>query len=278
MATITESNMSQVGQMDQKEVQKVAQKLLAEPEPIIPAPVMPRPPRSSRPRNAVAKMTRHKEVLRRILLGHKIKDIAKDLSYHPSSISVLVRTEAFQIELRRMQEIVFEHVIDEMSKFQRLVPLARQFYQAVLEDEEKAYSPRLKFDVSKDLLNRSGLKEAAKIDLHMDGTIQHQIGDVASHVKHAFAKAQTMDAEAVRIDPEGELERVERLTGDHQASGDELAMELKELMSEEVIDIIVSSDDGVSPSYKAGPKEDVSPLTKEEEESILDDMVSSKTT
>ena len=73
------------------------------------------PPKDGRTRsnNPVARMTRHKEVMRRVLMGHKIKDIALDLGYNPVSVSVLVRTEAFQIELRRRKEIIFEQVVDE---------------------------------------------------------------------------------------------------------------------------------------------------------------------
>ena len=221
------------------------------------------------PSNPVAKMTRHKEVMRRVLMGHKIKDIALDLGYNPQSIYVLVRTEAFQIELRRMQEIIFEHVVDEMSKFRKLVPYARKFYQDVLADDGSGgFSARLKFDVSKDLLNRTGLKEADQVDVHHDGVIG--VGDVASLVSESFRKAQSMDVEAVRLDPEGELEKAERMSGNHQVSGDELAKELKELMSEDIIDVVMGADDGLS---KPDISNEPDPPSREEEESILNDLV-----
>jgi len=223
----------------------------------------------TRSNNPVSKMTRHKEVMRRVLMGHKIKDIALDLGYNPASISVLVRTEAFQIELRRMQEIIFEHVVDEMSKFRKLVPYARKFYQEILSDDGSGgFSARLKFDVSKDLLNRTGLKEADQLDIHHDGTIG--VGDVASLVKESFLKSQSMDVEAVRVDPEGELEKVERLSGDHQVSGDELAQELKELMSEDIIEVVMSEDNGFG---KSDISNNPDPPSKKEEESILNDLV-----
>lgn len=225
----------------------------------------------TRSNNPIAKMTRHKEVMRRVLMGHKIKDIAKDLGYNPASISVLVRTEAFQIELRRMQEIIFEHVVDEMSRFRKLVPFARKFYQEVLADDDSGnFSARLKFDVSKDLLNRVGLKEADQVDVHHDGVIG--VGDVASLVTASFLKSQTMDVEAVRLDPEGELEKAERIAGDHQVSGDELAKELKELMSSEIIDVVMSRDDGLS---RPDVLLEVETPSKGEEEDILSSLVES---
>ena len=242
-----------------EEIQETAHKLLE----------YANPPENGRTNNPVARMTRHKEVMRRVLMGHKIKDIALDLGYNPGSISVLVRTEAFQIELRRMQEIIFEHVVDEMSKFRKLVPYARKFYQDVLAEENKdKFSPRLKFDVSKDLLNRTGLKEADQVDVHHDGVVG--VGDVATLVKASFIKSQTMDVEAVRLDPEGELEKAERLSGDHQVSGDELAKELKELMSPDMIDVVMSQDDGLSQTHP-----DMETPSKEEEEDILGELVTS---
>ncbi len=246
------------------ETQETAHKLLEYVNP-------PKDKRTSagRSNNPVARMTRHKEVMRRVLMGHKIKDIALDLGYNPASISVLVRTEAFQIELRRMQEIIFEHVVDEMSKFRKLVPYARKFYQEVLSCEDGLkFSARLKFDVSKDLLNRTGLKEADQVDVHHDGVIG--VGDVASLVSESFRKAQSMDVEAVRLDPEGELEKAERIAGDHRVSGDELAKELKELMSPDIIDVVMSEDDGLR-----GPDitKNAEPPSREEEESILNELV-----
>lgn len=222
----------------------------------------------TRSNNPVAKMTRHKEVMRRVLMGHKIKDIALDLGYNPASISVLTRTEAFQIELRRMQEIIFEHVVDEMSKFRKLVPYARKFYEDILNDKVANSSPRLKFDVSKDLLNRTGLKEAEEHNVHHDGVIG--VGDVANLVSESFRKSQTMDVEAVRLDPEGELEKAERIAGDHQVSGDELAKELKELMSGDIIDVVMSEDDGLR---RPDITENAEPPSREEEETILNNLV-----
>lgn len=249
------------------ETQETAQKLL---EYVNPPQGQDNGGNRTRSNNPVARMTRHKEVMRRVLMGHKIKDIALDLGYNPASISVLTRTEAFQIELRRMQEIIFEHVVDEMSKFRKLVPFARQFYDDILNDRVANSSPRLKFDVSKDLLNRVGLKEAEEHNVHHDGVIG--VNDVASLVSASFRKAQTMDVEAVRLDPEGELEKAERVAGDHQVSGDELAKELKELMSPEIIDIVMSQDDGLS---RPDISEDAEPPSREEEESILNNLVES---
>ncbi len=220
------------------------------------------------PPQGVARMTRHKEVMRRVLMGHKIKDIALDLGYNPVSVSVLVRTEAFQIELRRMQEIIFEHVVDEMSKFRKLVPYARKFYEDILNDKVANSSPRLKFDVSKDLLNRVGLKEAEEHNVHHDGIIG--VSDVANLVSESFRKAQTMDVEAVRLDPEGELEKAERIAGDHQVSGDELAKELKELMSQDIIEVVMNEDDG---RRRPDISDDAEPPSREEEESILNDLI-----
>lgn len=224
-----------------------------------------------KPAGAMVKLTRHKEIMRRLLMGHRVKDIALDLNFNPGSIYVLVRTEAFQIELRRLQQIIFEHVADEMTKFKKLVPFARQFYQLVLEDNEHNFSDRLKFDVSKDLLNRVGLKEPDQLDVSVEGRVE--IGDIASHITNSFKTSNLMNVEAVRLDPEGELERARKLQGENEIDGDLMAKELKELMSGETIEVIIGEDDGMSaPVIKEA--EYVKPPSQEEEEAILGDVVS----
>jgi len=225
-----------------------------------------------KPTGALVKLTRHKEIMRRLLMGHRVKDIALDLNFNPGSIYVLVRTEAFQIELKRLQQIIFEHVADEMSKFKKLVPFARKFYNEVLEDNENNFSDRLKFDVSKDLLNRVGLKEPDQLDVNVGGSLV--IDDIAAVISKSFKTSNLMNVEAVRKDPEGELERARKIQGENEIDGDLMAKELKTLMSGETIEIIIAEDDGMSAPLVVEP-EYVKPPSKEEEETILSELVTS---
>lgn len=211
---------------------------------------------------SVAKMTRHREVMLRLLKGQKVKNIAADMGYQPASVSILIRTEGFQNELGKLQDILFEHVKDELSKVQQLVPLARGFYKNVLEDEAGNYTSSMKFQVSKDVMDRSGVKVAEK-HIH-----EHQIGDVASLVTRAYEDSKIIDVESREM---VEGDRGLLPGGDGKGmTGEELTKELKELMSGESIDVDLKAGDdktGLLESEKGPVK------TKEEEDEILQKVV-----
>ena len=147
-----------------------------------------------KPRNAVARVNRHRQIMVMLLKGIAVKEIARELGYAPASISILIRTAGFQLELGKLRDIVLVHVEDELSKMGRLTPLAHGFYEKVLRDNNNVYSSDMKFKVSKDLFDRLGVKVAEGERLNPG-----EVGDVADMVQTAFDKAKVIEAEGVEI-------------------------------------------------------------------------------
>ena len=184
-----------------------------------------------KPVNAVARITRHRQIMVMLLKGVAVKDIARELGYAPASISILIRTEGFQLELGKLRDIVLVHVEDELSKMGRLTPLAHGFYENVLRDDNNVFSSDIKYKVSKDLFDRLGIKVA-------EGERKNpgEIGDVADMVQTAFDKAKVIevhDAKVVGEDngsADSSEEGFER--EGEQVSGEQITKELQELLSD----------------------------------------------
>ena len=147
------------------------------------------------PRNAVARVNRHRQIMVMLLKGIAVKDIARELGYASASISILIRTAGFQLELGKLRDIVLVHVEDELSKLGRLTPLAHGFYDKVLRDDNNVFSSDMKFKVSKDLFDRLGVKVAEGERLNPG-----EVGDVAEMVQTAFDKAKVIEVDGVEIE------------------------------------------------------------------------------
>lgn len=167
-------------------------------------------------RKGVAVMTRHRAVMVMLLKGLAVKEIAREMGYAPQSISILIRTKAFQLELDKLKAVVLANVEDDLTRLGHLTPMAHGFYNKVLADPGNVYSADLKFKVSKDLFDRLGVQEKDP-----QGKRTTHLGDVAELVSSAFEKAQVIevvDAEVVGDEAEIEI------------SGEQITAELKELL------------------------------------------------
>ena len=190
-----------------------------------------------KPRNAVARMTRHRQIMVMLLKGVAVKDIARELGYAAASISILIRTAGFQLELAKLRDIVLVHVEDELSKMGRLTPLAHGFYEKVLRDDNNVFSSDLKYKVSKDLFDRLGVKVAEGERLNPG-----EVGDVAEMVQVAFDKAKVIEVEGVAVadvgsstngDSQGDSQSTEGLEREgKQVSGEQITKELQELLAD----------------------------------------------
>ena len=179
-----------------------------------------------KPRNAVARVTRHRQIMVMLLKGVAVKEIARELGYAAASISILIRTAGFQLELGKLRDIVLTHVEDELSKMGRLTPLAHGFYEQVLRDENSVYSSSLKFKVSKDLFDRLGVKVVEGERLNPG-----EVGDVADIVQVAFDEARVIEIEGVEVaggdSGDGGVAFDRR---NEQVSGEQITKELQELL------------------------------------------------
>ena len=181
-----------------------------------------------KPRNAIARKNRHRQIMVMLLKGSTVKDIALELGYAPASISILIRTAGFQLELAKLRDIVLVHVEDELSKMGRLTPLAHGFYEQVLRDNNNVYSSDLKFKISKDLLDRLGIK-VAEGEKRNPG----EVGDVAHMVQAAFDEAKVIEVKDVEVVGEVDSANEDGFEREgKQVSGEQITKELQELLAE----------------------------------------------
>jgi hypothetical protein len=178
--------------------------------------------------------------MHRILKGWSVKDIAEDMGYHPQSVSIIIKTDSFQRELGILQNQLMEHLQDEMSKLHKLIPGAIGFYKEVLKVNDGSgsgngngsgnnpvvnYSPNIKFKVSKDLLDRVGLKHNPQIDVNH----HHDLSDTAGLVVSAFQTATGKDVSAAVKLQDSQVIDAEVV---NDITQEQLLSEVRELMEE----------------------------------------------
>ena len=226
-------------------------------------------------------LTRHREILRQVLLGRKLKDIANCLGYHPQSVYIVVNSDSFQAELAKIQKIVLDHSVDQMIRLNGIVPDAVKFYKAVL-DEGSQYDAKIKFGVAKDLLDRVGLREPDR------SVIEVHENDPARQIEEAYRKAKIIEAEVIseadddiedvdiaaevkkRINGNGgeELEEQNDVSGIESIDPLRVFQEVREILGDEKIDVLV--DEAVAGELDIIQEGE---LTDGEEAALFDSMV-----
>jgi len=99
---------------------------------------------------------RHREIMRRLVMGQKASGIARDLGMRPSSVSIIINSPAFREELKRLSASADDIAKDVRKRIDMLSIEAVNKMEQVLSEEMNAVNMRLQIDVAKDILNRSG--------------------------------------------------------------------------------------------------------------------------
>ena len=94
----------------------------------------------------------HHEILRRLLLGNKSKDIAEDLGVTEAVVSYTKNSHLVQRQLEVMRGARDKEVLDASIEIKRLIPKALAIYEEALENEDHPFHIRLR--AAGDLLDR----------------------------------------------------------------------------------------------------------------------------
>jgi hypothetical protein len=97
---------------------------------------------------------RHREIMRRIAMGERQVDIALDMRMSQVSLSFIVNSPLFQVELRKMMERVDESTYDAMRE---LRVIQKDAVEAIHESVKQTDLPVLRFHAARDVLNRTGV-------------------------------------------------------------------------------------------------------------------------
>jgi len=122
--------------------------------------------------------SRHRALMRRLLAGMTLKEACEELGYSLSRASVIVNSELFQEEMRRMQEQLDNRFVEcegekatvEMVR-ERLEKLSAKAVQT-LEQCLNSLSDNVRVSAAKEILDRSGFvkKERQEMDVYVQPT------------------------------------------------------------------------------------------------------------
>ena len=111
---------------------------------------------------------RHNEINRRLLLGQKSKDIAKELEVSEATVSYTKNSKLAQKELSIMKVARDADTIDVARQIREIAPQALEVLENIMNDVETTET--LKAKVATDLLDRAGYSPPKKVI----GAIAHQ--------------------------------------------------------------------------------------------------------
>ena len=105
--------------------------------------------------------TRHEEINRRLLLGQKSKDIAKELNISEATVSYTANSKLAQKELGIMKAARDAKSIDVAMQIKEIAPQALDILEEIMNGDETQQS--LKAKVASDLLDRAGYSPPKKV-------------------------------------------------------------------------------------------------------------------
>lgn len=120
-------------------------------------------------RNHVQKISdRHREIIRRCLLGEGTTDIANAVGMSVEMVSIIRNSPIVRKEINKLQDFADSGTLDVMQQMRELAPLAVVRLAEVLavESSDPRFQ-RLQVDVAKDVLDRGGHAAPKSPDVHL---------------------------------------------------------------------------------------------------------------
>jgi DNA-binding CsgD family transcriptional regulator len=119
---------------------------------------------------------RHREIMRRKLLGQSNKQIAEELCLSQNRVSVITNSPLFKLELERMMQQADDQVFDAMGKLRELQPDAVNVLHESMNQHE---FPHLRLKAAIQVLDRTGINSPKQIQLQHSGqTFEQRLLDV----------------------------------------------------------------------------------------------------
>lgn len=102
---------------------------------------------------------RHKEIMRRLISGHKPIDIAADMDMTPARLSIIMNSPAFKEELARLSRRADEAAVDIQGRIAKSAVKAMDLIEQALDPSQEMHqklSAGKIIDISQDMLDRAG--------------------------------------------------------------------------------------------------------------------------
>lgn len=201
---------------------------------------------------------RHREMMRRLICGETQRDIARDMGISEARLSIIVRSPAFQLELRRMEADVYDKAVDTIGdvtvRAKRLQPKALDTLEALMED--KKIGAMVRRTCAKDILDLAGATKKRDVD---------GMTDIARFISDAYTAAQ-----AARAASEGNTPVMEPIPSEDPIDD-------AKLITENSVNDVNSEDDALisAPIIDVTPSpESSSPQTSPSSPTLADVIVS----
>jgi len=119
---------------------------------------------------------RHREIMRRKLVGQSNKQIAEELGLSQNRVSVITNSPLFKLELERMMQQADDQLFDAMGKLRELQPDAVNVLHESMHQHEY---PHLRLKAAIQVLDRTGINSPKQIQLQHSGqTFEQRLFDV----------------------------------------------------------------------------------------------------
>ena len=209
---------------------------------------------------------RHREIMRRLVVGQSQKEIAEEMGLSLGRLSIIINSPLFKAELMKMEKDVrakaVETIGDVSVRIAKLQNPAVDILEHIIFDKEKKIGIKLRKDTALDVLELSGSGKKKRNEEGMN--------DFAQFIAAAFTEAKARHIERLELQSE-EFEKIERgalppadkIQGGTDLAGDPLSVDEAEdiaLSSFSVIDIEAEPETEVkkedsSPSFLAQPSQ-----------------------
>ncbi len=110
----------------------------------------------------------HREIARRLILGEKQSEIARDIGMTASRMSIICNSPLFKLELRRLEMERDASCVDVTKTLRELSPVALEQVERTM---YTAKSQRLRYDAASSILDRAGYGAINKQDIRMQGQV-----------------------------------------------------------------------------------------------------------
>jgi hypothetical protein len=110
----------------------------------------------------------HREIARRLVLGQRPSEIAKDLGWSVSRLSIIINSPLFKMEIARLEQIRDTGVADVGKTLKELSPIALETVERIMYQSK---SERLKLEAAETVLDRAGYGTINKVDVK--GSVVH---------------------------------------------------------------------------------------------------------
>lgn len=162
------------------------------------------------PQGAIKKInSRHRDIMRRLILGERQCDIAREIGMTESRVSVVVNSPLFRKELAMMQAQLDERIIAEKTDVETTLKIAAPDAVEVLKElmMNKRMPPHVRRQSAKDILDHShgksskAAQEAAASGANFPAIIEKAF-DIARKEREAARKVirEEMDRGAIEVE------------------------------------------------------------------------------